>query len=698
MTPTRRTSLVAALLVSGLLLAPLTAQRPKTAEEAMARFDRVKRSNENARRRAAGDLGKFDDPAVTRTLLEQLRTAESSSYRQTLLRALGGCARPEPDGVVTALQEALVNARNPRIADTAGAGLAAQGTAGIDVLGEILRSSQPGVQRTAACRGLEHATGDQARDFLLDAIKRSSGSAILPPLEALENRDGDPAIDAVRVRLAGGKYRVAAAKALAQLARHNHPDAAEIAKRLGKRLAKTAGADLHAAVLHGLLRDPVPEHHELIVGHAIAADAAFGKRLTGLWQRALAGSLFDHLNETTRQHKDAARRAIAAKAMRFAPTERHLTAARALTGLLQDRDDGVVAAAAAALPTFGKKLALPALIALIDQGRDAGKAAGAIAIHEFMAEDGGWHGLLLGHAQSKHLLLRTTALGLLGDCGPKLREKALGAAEQSLSHGSWQVRAAAIDLLVALREKAGVPLLIERLSQERARLHSDVTAALHELTRQRFPDQAKWRDWWQREAERFRVPARADQKKRGKDRGAAAATTATYWDLPVHSDRLAFVVDTSGSMRRPFGTAGTRLDEAKRQLKRVLDLLPNKAKANIIRFSHDASAWNKKLKKVDKRGKKTGAKFTDALESRGPTDLHAGLELAFADPEVDTIYVLTDGRPSAGQIIDRKLLAAAVKRWNASRCIRIHTVAIGESSKLLEQLAKESGGLYTVAR
>jgi uncharacterized protein with von Willebrand factor type A (vWA) domain len=246
--------------------------------------------------------------------------------------------------------------------------------------------------------------------------------------------------------------------------------------------------------------------------------------------------------------------------------------------------------------------------------------------------------------------------------------------------------------------KAGVPLLIERYDREKTRLQHDVAQALEDLTSLRFKSGKAWRVWWKKEADRFAVaqPKKGDRKS---DRGGAKASTgATYWNLPVHSDRIAFVVDSSGSMRAPFGTGSTRLGEAQRQLALVLDKLPNKAKANIIAFQNDATAWGKKLQSLSSSRRKAGSEFAANLEARSGTNVHAALRLAFADPEVDTIFLLTDGRPSAGEILDTKQLAEEVARWNIGRSIRIHAVAIGQSSRMLEQLAHDSGGNYTVAR
>ena len=73
------------------------------------------------------------------------------------------------------------------------------------------------------------------------------------------------------------------------------------------------------------------------------------------------------------------------------------------------------------------------------------------------------------------------------------------------------MRSAAIDLLRALREPAGVPLLFERLELEQGRLQKDLVAALQDLTALQFPTTAAWRAWWQKEGASFRPVAKKDR-------------------------------------------------------------------------------------------------------------------------------------------------------------------------------------------
>jgi len=65
----------------------------------------------------------------------------------------------------------------------------------------------------------------------------------------------------------------------------------------------------------------------------------------------------------------------------------------------------------------------------------------------------------------------------------------------------------------------------------------------------------------------------------------------------------------------------------------------------------------------------------------------------------DTVYLLSDGHPSAGPIRRATELRDAVLRWNLGRAVRIHTVNVGDGDgRLLRPIAARSGGRYVDLR
>jgi HEAT repeat protein len=683
------------LVLCSFLLPTLAAQKPRTADEALRRLEEVQDADERQRQRPVRDLGEFPEPAVAAALLRELERATDAGYRQTVLRAIGRHARP---GAAKALRRVLETADNARLCDSAAEALANQGDEGVDALAGVLAQEKSGgMRRTAACDGLGRTGSPRARALLIEEVRRAANRDRLPPLRALARQKDDAELDELRLQLVLDKDSLVATTALGQLAALGDARAVPAAQALQKRLGNDATGEQFAAVLDGLLIAVDANGFEGLLVAAARAEGAFDDARLERWRAAIATPGFvAWLAKDGIGRKIAIERIAAARALALAPSATAESAVAGLVKLLQDRDADVVRAAAFGLVAHGAERATPPLTALLQKANETTIAAALGALHALRSGDAEWQATLAAHAEHKSPAARAAALSLLRQPLPADADAILALATKNLDHKAWPVRAAAIDLLLATRSKQAPPLLFERLDAESARLQQDLLQALEDLTGYRFPVVAQWRDWWQKEGPTFTPrPTKArDDKKPG-----AAGTAATYFDLPVYSDRVAFVVDTSGSMLQPFGTGGrTRLDEAKRQLQRVLEALPAKAKANIVAFAFDAEALGDRLQVIDAKRRKSADAWIEALTARGPTNVFAALQRAFADPEVDTIFVLTDGRPSSGTIVEAKALADEVQRWNTGRGIRIHTVALGGASDFLERLARDSGGEHVVAR
>ena len=162
--------LVTAAILALAAVAP--AQRPRTAAEAIERYERVRGEPEAQRRRAVGDLGAFGDAEVTRILLDELARAEGLGLRQTVVRALGGAVR---DGAVAALRAAFPTAATARLADRIAEALAAQGADGVAALVALLDDAQAGSSRWhSLCSGL----GRSAAPVVATVCRRCAASAV----------------------------------------------------------------------------------------------------------------------------------------------------------------------------------------------------------------------------------------------------------------------------------------------------------------------------------------------------------------------------------------------------------------------------------------------------------------------------------------------------------------------------------------
>lgn len=196
--------------------------------------------------------------------------------------------------------------------------------------------------------------------------------------------------------------------------------------------------------------------------------------------------------------------------------------------------------------------------------------------------------------------------------------------------------------------------------------------------------------------------------------------TGTFFGIEIESKRVVFVIDVSGSMNQPVGGGpepkATKISLAKRELKRALSDLEDGTIFDVVFFSGAVKVWKPDMQKADAKTRKEAQDFTESTDAVGGTNTYDALEAAFglgdlgkgkkreADPtgdaRVDTIVLLSDGKPSMGRTTDPDAIRGAVREWNRARRIVIHAVAFGVDAKdgadpkFMEGLAQDTGGSY----
>jgi hypothetical protein len=341
-------------------------------------------------------------------------------------------------------------------------------------------------------------------------------------------------------------------------------------------------------------------------------------------------------------------------------------------------------------------------------GLDPAVAAAAIeAITKLRRDDPGWRERLRRLVHAPRTPLRIAAVRSLA----ALRdESAVPLLVRLLDDESWRVREAAAEGLSELRSRAAVEPLIDRLAGERLRVRGAIVRALRRTTGMPLQDNARdWRRWWSDAAATFAVPPLAAveaMEERLARNAALVRTRATFYGIPVDSDHLALVIDVSGSMAEPDRmlsdpdataagdrlAAATKLDVAKAEVEQLIARLPEGAALNLLFFSDDVERWQRGLVPLSRGHASRACAYVRERRAAGATNLFDALADALADPQLDTIYLLSDGNPTAGRIVDPIALRAEIRRRNAARGIRIHVVSIGHESALLRHLAEDSGG------
>jgi HEAT repeat protein len=269
-----------------------------------------------------------------------------------------------------------------------------------------------------------------------------------------------------------------------------------------------------------------------------------------------------------------------------------------------------------------------------------------------------------------------------------------------LEDDEYTVRTEALIGISIARHRSSIPVLASRLDglkgAERERTHRE----LRLLTGQ---DQGlssrRWAQWWQEEGDGFTVPSVEDAattESKREERRESNETQSTFYGLSISSDRVCFVLDLSGSMNFRTKSGKTRLAVLKSEMSRFLGDYPSGDLFNMIFFGNDAEKWRQTLTLMNEKVRTEAIEHTEGLESPGATAVYNGLEAAFEDPFVDTIYLLTDGGPTGGKIDDIDEIIMEVNRWNSLRHVVIHSVAVGRKSPLLAALSSDSNGQYVV--
>ncbi|HEX5136278.1 MAG TPA: HEAT repeat domain-containing protein [Planctomycetota bacterium] len=266
-----------------------------------------------------------------------------------------------------------------------------------------------------------------------------------------------------------------------------------------------------------------------------------------------------------------------------------------------------------------------------------------------------------------------------------------------LADPMWQVRLAAAHGLGVVRAGDSVPALIAALGkEERLRVRKTIGESLFRLTGEDFGEMKDlWERWWRERGEGFVMAAKAPERKEAPLGDGERRTVATFYGVPVDSDRVVFVLDISSSMGgADFGQGTTELERAVKETLRVVKALPPSAKANVIVFETEVRRWKKGLTTLSAGARKTLEEFLGEQKPAGSTNLYDALESALLMKDVETIYLLSDGDPTAGRITDHDEILEAVRRLNRETRAAVHCVSLGGESRLLRHIAEATMGTY----
>ena len=367
---------------------------------------------------------------------------------------------------------------------------------------------------------------------------------------------------------------------------------------------------------------------------------------------------------------------------------------------------------AASRPTFEAMLGDPHWLVRANAAKALGDLADPASVPALVAN--------VEDKNPKAWISKADALAVFGAAA----SKATVPVTARLAASDWQVRLTACRALAVLGDKDAVEPLIDRLDLEGGRLHREIYKALMAVTHENFaPNPATWRAWWRTQKPQGLPPAPEAPANPEDDRYAKPKKPGpdepTYYGRRIFSQSILYVLDLSKSMetlievpkdaQEKLGTiaAGQRIKVAKTAITASLQKLDPRTRFNIVFFSTRVRPWKDTL--VVASGAKDAA--VSAVEGAGledETNIYGALRAAVGlhekptlsadlDPIPDTMYFLTDGTPTRGEITEAETILSWMRDVNRFAKVEIHVIAMGNTGvdlDFLRRLATENGGEF----
>jgi hypothetical protein len=125
----------------------------------------------------------------------------------------------------------------------------------------------------------------------------------------------------------------------------------------------------------------------------------------------------------------------------------------------------------------------------------------------------------------------------------------------------------------------------------------------------------------------------------------------------------------------------------------ALDSLRDGTQFTIITFGERAAEWPGGVRAAGRSTRALAREYVSILSAAGSTPMAEALELGFASPNVRTLFVVSDGRPTTAPVL---AFVSQLQQSREGRRMVINTVGIGrdQDGALLCQLALDNEGVY----
>lgn len=463
---------------------------------------------------------------------------------------------------------------------------------------------------------------------------------------------------------------------LDELARGLHEDRPDARRRAVKKLADLGGREAFELVIRTLDDDEPEVADEAQFGLAGIEDERLlralldreGLRARDPWRRLRVAEAFGRMRVPI--DASALLRAVARVDPEVSASVLWSAERLARDGLLAGKSERIARelASACARP-MPERIAASALCALAAFDRDAALAE-------------------LRHAfDDPRELVRCAALSL-GDLLPD--DEAVAAARSLGRDDSESVRSQSIEALGRIGTRSALQALCDRLAPEpRLRLRWRAVELLQDLSGMKYRlDPRPWALWISKLPDDWRPV-------RGGATTESGSGTVAFAGLPILSDRVAFLVDFSGSLWHEREAGGTRKEVVDQRLREVLPSLPEGTRFNVVPYTADPHPWMDRLVDVSEPNVRAALRFFDRCDEHGKGNFYDAALLALQDPEVDTIVVLTDGVPTGGHRWKLELMMPLLVHETRFRRVAFDSIVVDAPPRVRRHwswLAAQTGG------
>ena len=170
-----------------------------------------------------------------------------------------------------------------------------------------------------------------------------------------------------------------------------------------------------------------------------------------------------------------------------------------------------------------------------------------------------------------------------------------------------------------------------------------------------------------------------------------------YYGINIYAQRVMFIIDHSGSMEDQWGGM-SRLTRAKLELIKVIRELPEDTEFALMFYETGVRLWRNELVLASESNKLEAIAFIRRLGYGDRTNTYGALRESLAfDNDLESVFMLTDGRPTIGATVEPAKILADILGRNRFRHLNFNTIGIAvnpNTEAFLKQLADGSGGEY----